>query len=713
MAPAFRLLINYKPVVGTQGQMYGSTSNISTSTDPIQEPNWKFWLVPTCLIFLVSLLYLPLEWAAREKSREEQSESLLRELSGLRGEIERTIFEETARIHGLAAVVRANPEITQQQFVAIARGIAGANHRIRNIAAARDLVITHMYPVKGNEKAVGLSYRDNAAQWPAVKNAIDQNALVIAGPVELAQGGTAFIARTPIFLPTSSPESSLPKAGEDTRLWGMISSVIDIDIILALAAPYEDRGINIALRGKDALGSAGEIFYGDVEVFEDADELMSISLPFGSWEIGARKITQGISNTLESWILRTSILLVCCAIFLSFSYRYRTLLRTVDLARKSELSERKYQALYENARDAIFIVDPVTRTIRDCNNIAASRLGYQCSELLNQPVSLINQDSGYSDRIMDEIGGSRKPDLEQIETVHLKKDGELMPVEITRSYIDFEGENLVLSIARDITDRKKQEHNLQAAHQRAEMANRSKSEFLANMSHELRTPLNAIIGFSEIMKLETFGKLGSAKYTDYVGIIKSSGDHLLSLINDILDLSKVEAGKIELNENACNIETTLKAAVRMIEIKAKEMAVAISCEVPADFPNLYADQRLLDQILHNALSNAVKFSPPGESIKICASLVKDGKSICLEISDNGLGMTDEELQHAMEPFHQVQDPRIKDKEGTGLGLPLMLALAELHDAELKIDSTKGVGTCIRLEFGAERTLTHDLIASAI
>lgn len=693
--------------------MYGSTSNISKTTDSIQEPNWKFWLAPTCLIFLVSLLYLPLEWAAREKSREEQAESLLRELSGLRGEIERTIFEEAARIHGLASVVKANPEITQQQFAAIARGIAGANHRIRNIAAARDLVITHMYPVKGNEKAIGLSYRDNAAQWPAVKSAIDQNALIIAGPVELAQGGTAFIARRPIFLPASSPGSRLPKNNKDTQLWGLISSVIDIDIILALADPYEDRGIDIALRGKDALGSAGAVFYGDAVVFEDADELMTISLPFGSWEIGARKISPGISNTLESWILRTSILLVCCTIFLSFSYRYRTLLRTVDLARKSELSERKYQALYENARDAIFIIDPVTRTIRDCNTIAASRLGYLRSELLNQPIGLINQDIGHSDRVIDETNRTRNSDLAQIETVHLKKDGEPMSVEINMSHISLDGENVILAIARDITERKKQEHNLQDAHQRAEMANRSKSEFLANMSHELRTPLNAIIGFSEIMKLETFGKLGSPKYADYISIIKSSGDHLLSLINDILDLSKVEAGKIELNENACNIEATLKAAIRMIEIKAREMDVTISCEVSADLPNLYADQRLLDQILHNTLSNAVKFSSRGGSIEIRAILIEDGKSICLEISDSGRGMSREELQHAMEPFNQVQDTRVKDKQGTGLGLPLMMALMELHDAELKINSKKGVGTCVRLEFGSERTLSHDLIVSAI
>lgn len=692
--------------------MYNPNPNNSTSKDLIQEPNWKFWLVPTCLIFLVSLLYLPLEWTAREKSREEQSENLLRELSDLRGKIERTIFEETARIHGIAAVVRANPDITQQQFSSIAAGIAGANHRIRNIAAARDLVITHMYPVKGNEKAVGLSYRDNAAQWPAVKRAIDQNALVIAGPVELAQGGTAFIARTPIYLPTSSIGAGLSRVSEGSQLWGIISAVIDIDIILTLAAPYENRGTHIALRGKDALGTAGAAFYGNAEVFENPDELMTISLPSGSWEIGARKTTPGISNTLDSWVPRTAILLICCTIFISFSYRYRTLLRTADLARKSELTERKYQALFENARDAILIIDPENRTIRDCNTIAASRLGYLRSELLNQPVSFINQDPGYSDRVMDEMSRSLKSDLEQIETVHLTKSGEPVPVEITRSYLSLDGETFVLCIARDITDRKKQEHNLQAAHYRAEMANRSKSEFLANMSHELRTPLNAIIGFSEIMKLETFGKLGSEKYADYIAIIKSSGDHLLSLINDILDLSKVEAGKIELNENICNIETTLKAAIRMIEIRAKEMEVTISCEAPIDLPNLYADQRLLDQILHNTLSNAVKFSFRGGSIEISANLIDNGKSICIEVSDHGQGMSEEEIQHAMQPFNQVQDPRVKDKEGTGLGLPLMKALMELHDAELEIESTKAIGTCVRLKFGVERTLADELIAQA-
>lgn len=686
-----------------------TAANIKNSEvlQPTIEPGWSFWITPICLVCLLSLLYLPLEWVAKEKEVRDQNENLLRELSVLRGQIESTIFEETARIHGIAAVVRANPDITQQQFAAIAAGIAGDNHRIRNIAAARDLVITHMFPIEGNEKAIGLSYRDNKAQWPAVKRAIDRNALVIAGPIELVQGGNALIARVPIFLSPSSQNESPARKSEDQELWGLISSVIDIDVILSFTKPFEEDGIEIALRGKDALGSKGAVFYGDPDLFTHANELMPVSLPYGSWEVGARMAVPLIGHSLEIWVVRSAILLACFAVFLSFSFRYRSRLKEVDAARRTEQSERKYHALYENARDAIFIIDPAQQTIRDCNQIAAKRLGYERDELLNAPVSLINADPDTVTSIMAEAVKSEGPALGQIETVHRKKDGGLMSVEITRSFVKIDGDNLLLSIARDVTERKAQEQNLKIAHERAEAANRTKTEFLANMSHELRTPLNAIIGFSEIMKLETYGKLGHEKYTDYIGLIKSSGDHLLSLINDILDLSKVEAGKTDLNENRCEIEATIKAAIRMVEIPANKMGVEIRVQVPFNFPDLYADQRLIDQILYNALSNAVKFNRNGGVVEVNARLIESDSAICLDILDDGLGMTEEELSHVMEPFNQAQNPLTKEKQGTGLGLPLMTALMELHGARLNISSTKGAGTCVSLIFNRERTILRD------
>lgn len=238
----------------------------------------------------------------------------------------------------------------------------------------------------------------------------------------------------------------------------------------------------------------------------------------------------------------------------------------------------------------------------------------------------------------------------------------------------------------------------------AETANRAKTEFLANMSHELRTPLNAINGFSEIMKSEMFGPLGSQKYKEYADVIWRSGNHLLSVINDILDLSKVEVGKAELNECICEVETTIEDAIRVIETKANVRGVEIKCHVPKDFPNLFADQRILNQILYNALSNAVKFSYEGSIVTIEATLVGENDCICFEIVDRGLGMTEEEIQHVLLPFNQVQGSMTKMTDGTGLGLPLMAAFMELHRGEFKIESTKDVGTRVSFIFSGERSV---------
>jgi len=243
--------------------------------------------------------------------------------------------------------------------------------------------------------------------------------------------------------------------------------------------------------------------------------------------------------------------------------------------------------------------------------------------------------------------------------------------------------------------------NLRKARKEAEDANRAKSEFLANMSHELRTPLNAIIGFSEILKREMFGPLGSDSYRSYVSDIFASGNHLLRLVNDILDLSKAEAGQIDLREEAVDPRTVTHAAFKMIEPEARNARVAVECDLDAGDTLLWADERMVKQILLNLLSNAVRFTESGGRVTVRGATDAAG-GFALTVEDDGIGMTEDQVPIALSKFGQIDGGLTRRHQGTGLGLPLVRLLADLHGARLNIDSALGQGTRVTVAFPAER-----------
>ena len=234
-------------------------------------------------------------------------------------------------------------------------------------------------------------------------------------------------------------------------------------------------------------------------------------------------------------------------------------------------------------------------------------------------------------------------------------------------------------------------------------ASRAKSEFLANMSHELRTPLNAIIGFSEMM-LGVGSDIDAEKYCDYLHAIHSSGKHLLEIINDVLDLAKVEAGKMILSEELCDLRQVVSSCTRLVVANAEENRIALEIDLPAGLPPLRADVRKLKQILINLLSNALKFTAPGGTIRISAGVESDGQ-LALSIADNGEGIPAESLLDVLSPFKQADGGLDRRFDGIGLGLPLSKAMAELHDGTLDIESKLGVGTTVTVHLPAERLQT--------
>ena len=263
-----------------------------------------------------------------------------------------------------------------------------------------------------------------------------------------------------------------------------------------------------------------------------------------------------------------------------------------------------------------------------------------------------------------------------------------------RCELDSEGEvTSLFGIMQDVTERTQHERELRDAKESAERAYAAKSQFLANMSHELRTPLNAIIGFSEMMQRQLLGPIGTEKYLDYIGGIRDSGEHLLDLISDILDMSKIEAGKYELDVEPFNMMKVLRLAAHMIEGRALDAQVKIISTIPEDFDmEVNGDRRAIMQVVLNILSNAVKFTEPGGEVRI--SETHDECEITIKIEDTGIGIPPSKLRYVTEPFEQAANHFTRNHEGTGLGLAITKDLVELHNGALNIQSTVGVGTIV-------------------
>lgn len=374
-----------------------------------------------------------------------------------------------------------------------------------------------------------------------------------------------------------------------------------------------------------------------------------------------------------------------------------------DRVRAEALATRLGRAL-ENSAQEIYLFDATTLRFTQVNRGACDNLGYTKEELLAMtPVDIA---PGFSEtRLRDLLRPlvNGEEDLIVHEASLRRKNGSIYIAEARIELAQEERPPVFYAVVQDVTQRRVIEKALKEAKEAAELSSRTKSEFLANMSHELRTPLNAIIGFSEIIHSEMFGTLSNERYRTYAADIRDSGNHLLMLINDILDMSKAEAGRLVLRESEVRIPDVIAAAVRLVRVRAQDEGIEIIVKVPDALPMILGDEQRLKQIVLNLLTNAVKFTFAGGRVTVSAE-INDRIGLILSISDTGIGMAEDDVPRALQAFTQIDSALSRKYDGTGLGLPLSKSMVELHGGTLEIASEVGLGTTVTVILPRDRIL---------
>ncbi|KAF0228256.1 MAG: hypothetical protein FD175_2037 [Beijerinckiaceae bacterium] len=382
-------------------------------------------------------------------------------------------------------------------------------------------------------------------------------------------------------------------------------------------------------------------------------------------------------------------------------------LRSVALDLKRSRSEaQELRAVLDTATDGVVTLDEKGR-ILSLNGAAEALFGLNQNEVSGESFTTLLLNESHAEAL-DYFEGLSANGVRSVmndgrDVFGREKKGGRIPLFMTFGRISDDEPRRYCAVLRDLTSWKRAEAELTDARRAAELASAKKSDFLAKISHEIRTPMNAIIGFAEVMMEERLGPVGNPKYKEYLGDIRTSGKHVVSLVNDLLDLAKIEAGRMEMTFAATDLNAVVASSVGIIQPQANANRVLVRTQLAQKLPPVVADERSIRQIILNMLSNATRFTESGGQVIVATSLLDSGEAV-IRIRDTGVGMSSSEIEQALEPFRQVGTRR--DHGGTGLGLPLTKALVEANRANFAIRSTPGEGTMVEITFPSTRVLAE-------
>ena len=602
------------------------------------------------------------------------------QLEQIRLRLERALTVPMARVRGMAAQIIAHDGIAPDEFRKVAEVLVRGHPTIRNIGVSHGTKLDFIYPLTGNEGALGFDYRNVVGQWPVVKQAIETRSTVIQGPVSLIQGGEGLVIREPVFLQDEH--------GERNRLFGLVSLVLNIPEVYAEVGLDRELPIKIAIRGRNGLGLNGAMILGDESLFSDGHAVeLNVEFPYGRWALaGLPKDGWGSSASLLSVSRLMGGGFFVFVVLVSFGTARHTIERRA-LLRQVGMSEERFRRLLAIASDGVHILDAQGRLVMWSNSFL-EMLGYDESDAGRLHVG--DWDRVYSrEELLPKIRELfARPAV--FETRHRRKDGSEFDVEINAGGIELGGRTYLYASSRDISERKAHDEALRQAKVAAEEGARAKSDFLAMMSHEIRTPITSVLGMADLLG----GTPLTAQQSGYLGIMRSSTKTLLTILNDILDISKIEAGKVELEATAFLLPDAVREVVELGQGSASAKGLRLEMIVAPDVPEaVIGDPTRLKQVLFNLLSNAIKFTERGAiGVRIAVERQLDqGAFVRIAVEDTGIGIDGEQAGRLFEAFSQADRSTTRRFGGTGLGLAIARKLVELMGGTIGVESEPGKG----------------------
>jgi two-component system sensor histidine kinase/response regulator len=772
----------------------------------------RAWFAATLAMALVLSVLALVDYLESARHAQAVRSATLDRLATLRARIEGELGGALLLTRGMAAVIATRLEIGEDEFNAIAREMMSQKRHIRNVTLARGTIISYVYPRAGNSQALGVDYRTLPAQWPAIERMFASRQPVLAGPVDLVQGGVAIIGRMPILTtPPDGPTGSGPA-------WGLIAIPIMLPELLDEAGITDPAsGLDIAIRGRDGRGAEGEVFHGDPALFGRDPVITDVILPGGSWQVAAipRGGWDSMGSPVQVQLRLLGGLLAVLAGTAAFVLSRRQIERRDGRGRLA-LSEQRLTALLAAAPFPLAVLRRHDGTVLYANRRAARMLGTTIEALTGRklPARAVSRrdlvvlrdrlaERGFVDEFeirlrtvnglpfwalvsmapVDQDGPavlvalnditSRKAAeralhdqlslhqtvIDTIPNAIFYKDTQGRHLGCNRAFLDLVGlprhhvigsdfkrisgdpdigrmaaltdqsliegrervcsfeitfstkddrtvhalvqkaayrnaEGKVLGLVGSITDisaHAEIEAQLSHAKEAAEAASRAKSEFLTVISHEIRTPMNGILGMAGLL-LET---PLSPDQADYAGTIRQSGEALLTILNDILDFSRLEAGRTIVAAASFDLRATLDAVVALMAPRAREKGIEINLDLAPDVPvRLVGDAARLRQVLLNLVGNAVKFTDRGGvAVSVFVVGTRDGGPVLrFDVRDTGIGIASEARDRLFLSFSQADSSVSRRYGGAGLGLAIAKRLVEVMGGEIGVESEVGRGS---------------------